>query len=81
MMMIHDDNDDDIYNGEVSACLTHFCLFCLPPAKLSAEGANRGVETLPEVFPPDDLSRPSRSKAELGLVMMMKMMKNMINLC
>ena len=71
MMMIHDDNDDDIYNGEVSACLTHFCLFCLPPAKLSAEGANRGV----------DLSRPSRSKAELGLVMMMKMMKNMINLC
>ena len=43
-------------------------------AELSAEGAKRGVETPPEVFPPDDLPRPSRPKAGLGLVMMMMMM-------
>ena len=28
----------------------------------------------PKVFPPDDLPRPSRPKAGLGLVMMMMMM-------
>ena len=39
--------------------------------ELSAEGAKRGVETPPKVFPPDDLPRPSRPKAGLGLVMMM----------
>ena len=43
-------------------------------AELSAEGAKRGVETSPEVFPPDDLPRPSRPKAGLGLVMMMMIM-------
>ena len=41
--------------------------------ELSAEGAKRGEETTPEVFPPDDLPRPSRPKAGLGLVMMMMM--------
>ena len=40
-------------------------------AELSARGAERGVETPPEVFPPDDLPRPSRPKAGLGLVMVM----------
>ena len=43
-------------------------------AELSAEGAKRGVETPPEVFHPDDLPRPSRPKAGLGLVMIMMMM-------
>ena len=43
-------------------------------AELSAEGAKRGVETPPEVFPPDDLPRSSRPKVGLGLVMMMMMM-------
>ena len=43
-------------------------------AELSAEGAKRGVETPPEVFHPDNLPRPSRPKAGLGLVMMMMMM-------
>ena len=43
-------------------------------AELSAEGAKRGVETPPEVFPPNDLPRPSLPKAGLGLVMMMMMM-------
>ena len=46
--------------------------------ELSAEGAKRGVETPPEVFPPDDLPRPSRPKAGLGLVMMMMMMMVMM---
>ena len=41
---------------------------------MSAEGAKRGVERPPEVFPPDDLPRPSRPKAGLGLVMMMMRM-------
>ena len=40
-------------------------------AELSAEGAKRGVETPPKVVPPNDLPRPSRPKAGLGLVMMM----------
>jgi len=45
--------------------------------ELSAEGAKRGVETPPEVFPPDNLPRPSRPKAGLGLVIMM-MRRNMM---
>ena len=32
------------------------------------------METPPEVFPPDDLPRPSRPKAGLGLVIMMMVM-------
>ena len=39
------------------------------PPELSAEGAKRGVETPSEVFPPNDLPRPSRPKAGLGLVL------------
>ena len=31
-----DDDDDDIYNDEVLyVCMLRFCLFCLPPAKLT----------------------------------------------
>ena len=30
-----DDDDDDIYNDGVSVCVLCFCLFCLPPAKLT----------------------------------------------
>ena len=48
------------------------------PSELSAEGAKRGVETPPEVFCPDDLPRPSRPKAGLGLVVMMMVMVMMM---
>ena len=43
-------------------------------AELSAEGAKRVVEKTPEVFPPNNLPRPSRPKAGLGLVTIMMMM-------
>ena len=41
---------------------------CWFRAELSTEGAKRGVETIPKVYPPDDQSRPCRPKAGLGLV-------------
>ena len=55
------DDDDRLWSANI---------YCFR-AELSAEGAKWGVETSPEVFPPDDLPRPSRPKAGLGLVMMM----------
>ena len=65
-MMMEDcqDYDDQLKSANI---------YCFR-VELSAEGAKRGVETPPEVFPPDDLPRPSRPKAGLGLVMMMMMM-------
>ena len=68
-----DDEDCQDYNDRLRSAN----IYCFR-AELSAEGAKRGVETPPEVFPPDDLPRPSRPKAGLGLVMMMMMMMMMI---
>ena len=48
--------------------------------ELSAEGAKRGVEITPEVFFPDNPPRPSRPKAGLGLVMIMMIQVNMLNI-
>ena len=69
-----DDEDCQDYDDRLRSAN----IYCFR-AELSAEGAKRGVESLhwrhpPEVFPPDDLPRPSRPKAGLGLVMMMMMM-------
>ena len=58
------------YCQDYSDQLSRANIYCFR-AELSAEGAKRGVETPPEVFPPDDLPRPSRPKAGLGLVMIM----------
>ena len=66
----HQSNDEDCqdYNNQLRSAN----IYCFR-AELSAKGAKQGVETPPEVFPPDDLPRPSRPKAGLGLVMMMMM--------
>ena len=75
VMMMEDcqDYDDQLKSANI------YCFI----VELSAEGTKRGVETPPEVFPPDDLPRPSRPKAGLGLVMMMMMMTmmRMITMC
>ena len=70
VMMMEDcqDYDDQLKSANI---------YCFR-VELSAEGAKRGVETPPKVFPPDDLPRPSRPKAGLGLVMMMKMVMMML---
>ena len=70
-----DDEDCQDYNNQLSSAN----IYCFR-AELSAEGAKRGVETPPEVFPPDDLPRPSRPKAGLGLVMMMMMTMMMMTM-
>ena len=31
----HSSPTTDVYNDEVSVCVSRFCLFCLPPAKLT----------------------------------------------
>ena len=69
-MMMEDcqDYDDQLKSANI------YCFI----VELSAEGTKRGVETPPEVFPPDDLPRPSRPKAGLGLVMMMMKMMMMM---
>ena len=64
-----DDEDCQDYNDGLRSAN----IYCFR-VELSAEGAKRGVETPPKVFPPDDLPRPSQPKAGLGLVMMMMMM-------
>ena len=68
-----DDEDCQDYNNQLSSAN----IYCFR-AELSAEGAKRGVETPPKVFPPDDLPRPSRPKAGLGLVMIKMMLMMMI---
>ena len=66
----HRSDDEDCQNYDDRLRIANFYCF---RAELSAKGAKRGVETTPEVFSPDDLPRPSRPKAGLGLVMIMKM--------
>ena len=65
-----DDEDCEDYNDRLRSAN----IYCFR-AELSAEGAKRGVETTPKVFSPDDLPRPSRQKAGLGLMKMMMMME------
>ena len=67
----HNDEEDCQDDDDLLRSVNTYCL----RAELCAEGAKRGVETPFEVFPPDDLPRPSRPKAGLGLVMTMMMMK------
>ena len=69
----NDDEDCQDYNDRLRSAN----IYCFR-AELSAEGAKRGVETPPEVFPPDDLPRPSRPKAGLGQVMIMIMIVKVI---
>ena len=70
----HQNNDEDCQDCNDQLRSANIYSF---RAELSAEGAKRGVETPPEVSPPDDLPRPSRPKAGLGLVMMMMEMFRM----
>ena len=51
---------------------------CWLTAKQSAAGAKVGVETPPKVHPLDNAPRPNQPKADLGLVVMMMIIRMMM---